>query len=110
MDWTGERYERILAGVYLASWVSWLIGVVSTLISQLTSGTEFPQPVIAGVLFVCGVVGMTAVAYPLRNRVPRQAGKFMAKATNYQRAWYRLTLGIELPRAWRALTGSVPGV
>jgi hypothetical protein len=110
MDWTGGRNEQILAGVYLASWVSWLIGVVWTLISQLTAGLEFPQPVIAGALFFGGVVGMTALAYLLRNRVPRQAGRFMAKATNYQRAWYRLTLGIELPRAWRALTGSVPGV
>jgi len=89
--------------VYLVSWASWLIGVVWTLISQLTEHTQPPAPVIAGVLFFAGVLGMTAVAALLRNRVARPTGRFTARATNYQRAWCRLTLGLELPRAWRVL-------
>jgi hypothetical protein len=104
MDWSGGRYERILAGAYLAGWAVWLIGVIWTLINQATGGTGL-QVVIAGVLFFGGLLAITAVAYFLRNRVPTQAVRFTAKASSYQRAWHRLALGIELSRAWRALTG-----
>ncbi|MFI7063955.1 hypothetical protein ACIBL3_23415 [Kribbella sp. NPDC050124] len=96
MDWSGVRP---LAGAYLGSWVSLLAGVVWTLINQLATGAGGSQVVVAGVLFVAGLVGVTGVAYVLRNRVP--AGT--AQRNNYQRAWQRLALGRELPGAWRAV-------
>jgi len=106
MNWGGGRRQQVLAGVYLASWVSWLIGVAWTLLIQLTSDAEPPAPMaIAGVLFVGGVLGITAVAYLLRDRVPAPAGKLMANAANYQRGWQRLMLGIELRTAVRVLRG-----
>jgi hypothetical protein len=103
MDWSGGRNARLLAGADLGSWVSWLVGVVWTLIIQLLTNAGPPQPVIAGVLFFVGVLGVTALAYVLRDRVPKQAGRLMASATDYQRAWQRMMLGLELGRAWRAL-------
>ncbi|MGW1342308.1 hypothetical protein ACWCOV_14780 [Kribbella sp. NPDC002412] len=96
MDWSGVRP---LAGAYVGSWVSLLAGVVWTLVNQLATGTDGPQTVAAGVLFVAGLAGVTGLAYVLRNRIP--AGT--AQGNNYQRAWHRLALGRELPGAWRAV-------
>ena len=96
MDWSGGRNARLLAGTYLGSWVSWLIGVIWMLIIQLSTSAGPPQAAIAGVLLVAGVIGVTALAYALRDRVPKQAGRLMANATGYQRAWQRMMLGLEL--------------
>lgn len=95
MDWSGARP---LAGAYVGSWVSGLAGLVWTLVNQLAS-TGGPQAVVAAVLFVAGLLGITGVAYALRDRVP--AGT--AQGNNYQRSWNRLALGRELPGAWRAV-------
>ena len=104
MDWGEGRYERVLAGVYLISWATWLAGVVWTLISQLDEGAVPPEPFVAGALFVGGALGFSGVAYLLRDRVPKQAGRLTASATNFQRAWHRLALGLELARAWQSVT------
>jgi hypothetical protein len=104
MDWSGVRNARPLAGAYLGSWVTWLVGVVWTLTIQLSTSARPPQAVIALVLFFGGVLGVSALAYLLRDRVPEQAGRLAANASEYQRAWQRMMLGLELGRAWRALT------
>jgi hypothetical protein len=103
MSWPEGVLGRALAGTYLAGWVTWLIGVVWTLIGQLTGGSESAAGVIAGVLFFAGALGVTAVAIRLRNHVSKPAGRFTASATGYQRAWNRLMLGMELRAAVRVL-------
>jgi hypothetical protein len=100
MDWSGVRNRRLLAGLYLVAFVSTYVGVVLVLIAQWTS-----SPTIVGaVAFFGGLLGIAGLALGLRNRVTRQPGRLTAKASNHQRAYQRLALGIELPQAWRALT------
>jgi hypothetical protein len=97
MDWTGRRTP---AGAYIALFVANWVGVLLVLIGQLT---DAGSTVIAGiVLFAIGQAGINALAFALR-RLPVPAGRFDVKASNFSRAWHRLTLGLELGGAWRAL-------
>lgn len=98
MDWTGRRPQ---AGIYLALLVANWAGVVLVLISQ----TGAASTAVAGiVLFAVGQAGIYTLAFALR-RLPVPAGRFDAKASNFSRAWHRLTLGLEVPAALRALHG-----
>jgi hypothetical protein len=102
MDWLGTPNSRTLAGLYLVAFLATLIGLVLTLINQWTEG-EGSRVAVGATLFVGGALGITALAFGLRNRVPAPTSRFAANTTNYQRAWQRLALGRELPAAWRAL-------
>ncbi|WP_433161418.1 hypothetical protein [Kribbella sp. CA-247076] len=98
MDWTGRR---TYAGAYLALLVANWAGVVLVLIGQVTGA---PATAIAGiVLFAIGQAGINGLAFALR-RAPVPAVRFDPKASNFSRAWHRLTLGLEVPGALRALT------
>lgn len=82
----------MLAVVYLAAFAAMLIGVVWTLVNQLTGGAGV-QATIGVVLFVAGQLTIVALAYRLR------AG------TDYSRAWQRLSLGLEVRPALRSAAG-----
>jgi hypothetical protein len=100
MDWGGVRNSRLLAGLYLVAFVSMYVGVGWVLIAQWTGG----QTIVGAIAFFAGLLGIFGLAWGLRNRVTRPPGRLTAKASNHQRAYQRLALGIELPPAWRALT------
>ena len=97
MDWTGRRTS---AGAYIALFVANWVGVLLVLTGQLTGAASTMIPGIA--LFAIGQAGINALAFALR-RLPVPAGRFNAKASNFSRAWHRLTLGLELGSAWRGL-------
>ncbi|TDD15176.1 hypothetical protein E1218_31935 [Kribbella turkmenica] len=100
MDWTGRRAA---AGGYIALFGANWAGVVLVLIGQMTGA---PPTAIAGiVLFGIGQAGINVLAFALR-RWPVPAGRFDARASNVSRAWHRLTLGLEVPAALRALRNS----
>ena len=91
-----------MAVVYLIDFVVMLIGLGWSLINQLAGNTG-ALPTVGYVLFVAGQVGLIALALAFRAGVGGAGGA--AAATSYQRAWHRLTLGLELPGAWRRLAG-----
>ncbi|TCO48270.1 hypothetical protein EV646_10487 [Kribbella antiqua] len=93
MDWSAGRNGRVLAGVYLAGFTASLIGLVWTLVNQLTGGGG-SQEVVGGVLFVGGQL----VIYGLVRGLMQPGGRRDAG-----RLWNRLVLGRELVGAWRAL-------
>ncbi len=99
MDWTGRRTP---AAAYLALFVANWAGVVLALIGQLTGADS---TVIAGiVLFAIGQAGINALAFALR-RLPVETGRLDARASNVSRTWHRLTVGLEVPAALRAVRG-----
>lgn len=82
----------MLAVVYLAAFGAMLVGIVWTLVNQLTgrAGVEVTAGV---VLFLGGQLTIVGLAHRLR------AG------TEYSRAWQRLSLGLEVRPALRAAAG-----
>jgi uncharacterized membrane protein YiaA len=102
MDWGGVRNGRVLAGLYLVAFVSLYGGVACVLIGQWTGQAPLA---LGGFLFAGGLLGIFALAWGLRNRVPQQAGRFTAKASNTQLAYHRLALGLEVRQAWHVLKG-----
>ncbi len=91
-----------MAVVYLIDFVVMLIGLGWSLTNQL-AGFAGPLPTVGYVLFLAGQAGLIALALAFRAGVAGPQGA--AVATSYQRAWHRLTLGLELPGAWRRLAG-----
>jgi hypothetical protein len=90
--WPNGLLGRALAGLYVAAWA----GVVAGLVWGLRDPTPgFAVWVVANVLIWALAVGM-------RRRVPMPVG---ARMTGYQRAWYRLILGLELPAALQRIRG-----
>jgi hypothetical protein len=101
MDWTGGLKIRILAGLYLVTFALANVGVVWILLTD-----AFDRGLsVAFVPFVAGALGIQALAYVLRDRVPPGGNRLTANFRNSQRAYHRLALGLELARAWRALIG-----
>lgn len=95
MDWPGGRRGRALAAVYVLAWAGVVTGALSIGTSERVT-TGF-------VLWVAASALIWALAVGMRHRVPTQLRPTLG--TGYQRAWYRLMLGIELPRALRAIRG-----
>ncbi|GAB2672547.1 hypothetical protein [Kribbella swartbergensis] len=101
MNWDGLPNGRLLAGLYLLAFVSMYAGVAWVLVAQSTG----EPTIVGGIMFFAGLFGIIGLAWGLRNRVTAEPGRFMGKASGHQRAYQRLALGVELPRAWQALTG-----
>jgi hypothetical protein len=102
MDWPDGVMGRILAAVYLVACPVTYVGVVWTLIDQWTGdgmGLDAPW-----VLFLVGALTIVGLSVALRRRVPERTNRFTKGMAGDQRAYHRLALGIELPRAWRVLT------
>jgi hypothetical protein len=91
VKWPDGHLGRALAAVYVLTWAGLLTGLAWTVTDPATAGT---------VLFVAANVVIWMLAVGMRRRVPTSA-----QMTGYQRAWYRLTLGTELPTALRLVRG-----
>jgi hypothetical protein len=59
----------------------------------------------APILFVAGGLAIIALAVALRRRMPVRTTGLTKSMTGYQSAYYRLSLGLEVPGAWRAIKG-----
>jgi hypothetical protein len=95
---------RILAAVYLVALPVTYVGVVWTLIDQWRGAG--PRLAAGWVVFMVGALTIIGLSVALRRRVPERTNRFTKGMTGDQRSYHRLALGIELPRAWRALTKS----
>jgi len=102
MDWGGVRNAKLMAGVYLAAFVSLYGGLGCELVAQWTGWQRLALGAFA---FVAGLAGIFALAWVLRDRVPARTSRLTARAGKHQRAYQRLVLGIELAPAWRILRG-----
>jgi hypothetical protein len=101
MNWSGVPNGRLFAGLYLIAFPAMVVGLVALVASQLT-GQDL-LPVVAGVLFIGGQLVITGLSLALRAGVPASSAKVGRDPRGI--AWNRLTLGRELPGAWRALRG-----
>jgi hypothetical protein len=101
MDWSGIRNSRLVAGLYLVAFAGLYGGVACVLAAQWTGQQRLA---LGGFVFVGGLITIFVLAWALRGRVPARAGRLTARASNHTRAYQRLTLGVELGRAWRVLT------
>jgi hypothetical protein len=101
MNWNGTRNGKLLASLYLIAFPAMVIGLVTLLASQLTGQNLLP--VVAVVLFVGGQLVITGLSLAVRAGVPAGTAKVGRDPRGI--AWNRLTLGRELPGAWRALRG-----
>ncbi|WP_350281459.1 hypothetical protein [Kribbella sp. HUAS MG21] len=99
MDWSGVPNRKLLAGLYLVAFPAMVAGLVALLVSQLTGQSLLP--VVAGILFVGGQLVIVGLAHTLRAAVPAGSTKGDPRGV----AWNRLTLGRELPGAWRVVRG-----
>jgi hypothetical protein len=97
MNWPEGSKGRILAGIYLVAFAGMVAGLAWTLYNQATGG-DGAQLSAGLALFVVAQLTITAMAVGLRSTLPDKGGN------NYQRAWHRLTLGLELATALRLLT------
>jgi hypothetical protein len=107
MNWGAVRNGRFLAGLYLAAFPATAAGIVWILILQLTGSATTVVP--AAILFVAGVLTITALAVGLRKHAPESKNRLTKNATGYHRNYNRLALGLELPGAWRIVTGRGAG-
>jgi hypothetical protein len=96
MNWPEGSKGRVLAGVYLIAFVAMVTGLVWSLYNQATGG-DGAQLTAGFALFVVAQLTITAMAVGLRSTLPDKAD------STYQRAWHRLTLGLELATAMRLL-------
>jgi hypothetical protein len=103
MDWGAVRNGKLLAAVYLIALVMLYAGVLWLLIQQWT-GTE-SMGLAAPILFFGGGLAIIALAVALRRRIPVRTTGLTKSMTGHQRAYYRLSLGLEVPGAWRAIKG-----
>ncbi|HEY0471045.1 MAG TPA: hypothetical protein VGD34_05250 [Kribbella sp.] len=100
MDWSKEPRARLLAAAYVAGFVLWLAGVLWILYNQATGGSAALMTV-GIVLFALGQLVITTLAFILRARFPGKLGT--NSPDGFQRAWQRLSAGLELPPALRLL-------
>jgi hypothetical protein len=90
-----------MALVYLIAWPVTLIGIVLIALSEQW----------AYAIFVPGVVTMTLWAIDLNNGDPEagdRAALMPFGLKSWQVTWYRVVLGVELPRAWQTSKGNGP--
>ncbi|TDD52304.1 hypothetical protein E1263_29290 [Kribbella antibiotica] len=97
MDWAREKNARLLATAYAVGFAAWLVGVILILWGQFTDGS-ITQIVVGSILFAIGQALITIVAFSLRKNFATSRA-----ASSFQQAWQRLSLGLELPSAVRAL-------
>jgi hypothetical protein len=107
MNWGAVRNGRFLAGLYLAAFPATAAGIVWILILQLTRSATTVVP--AAILFVAGGLTIGMLAFGLRNHAPESTNRLTKNATGYHRNYNRLALGLELPGAWRIVTGRGAG-
>ena len=98
MNWAGVRSGKLLAGIYLAAWVAWVIGVVLVVGSQIAGGGTVAV-IVGAVLFIASQVAMYALAFRLRDAMPAGPDRTDRLALT----WNRLMVGRELPSAWRVV-------
>jgi hypothetical protein len=99
MRWPSGRVGRWLAGLYLVAFCCLVVGLAWML---------YHQAVVPIVLFGAAGLTMWLLALRLRDRVPRPTRSGRMRLSGYQRAWYRLVLGLEIPIAARLVTGRGP--
>jgi hypothetical protein len=92
MNWPEGNKGRLLAVVYLIAFVAMAIGLAWTIYNQATGGSG-TQLTVGIALFVLAQLTITTTAVLLQDK---------ANST-YQQAWHRLSLGLELATAVRAL-------
>jgi RsiW-degrading membrane proteinase PrsW (M82 family) len=102
MDWPVGVIGRILAAVYLVAFPATYAGVVWTFIDQWRGDDMTLNG--ATILFLAGALLIMALSVVLRHRVPERPNRLTKGMSGDQRAYHRLALGLELARAWRALT------
>jgi hypothetical protein len=102
MNWGAVRNGRLVAGLYLVAFASLYGGVACVLIANWAGQTRLAA---GGFAFIGGLLGIFAMSWGLRNRVPDKPGRFTARASNSTRAYQRLASGLELRGAWRRVTG-----
>lgn len=89
--------------IYLLAWPITLIGVaLISLVGQWALAIVAP-----------GILVMTLWAADLHGRDPQARERSASRPFGlrpWQVTWYRVVLGIELPRAWRTLEGDQQGV
>ena len=100
MNWGGVRRGRLLAGIYLAAYVAWVIGLVLVIGSQIAGGGTLAV-VIGAVLFLASQGAMFALAFRLRDAMP--VGSDRKDRDRLAFTWNRLMVGRELPGAWRVV-------
>jgi len=101
MNWAGTHHGRLLASLYLIAFPAMIIGLVLLLGSQLTG-----RDLLTGlslVLLIGGQLVITGLSLALRDAVP--AGSVKAGRDPRGFIWNRLSLGRELPSAWRLVRG-----
>lgn len=101
MTWPDGREGRVLAAVYLIAWTGLVLAIAWTLYDQITGHDVAP---VAAAAFIIGVVALFALSLRLRRAVPEPPRRGGTAPTPFQRTWYRLSLGLELRTAFRALT------
>ncbi|WP_344156840.1 hypothetical protein [Kribbella yunnanensis] len=92
MDWARVANGRLLAAAYVVGFVAWLVGVVLILVGQFTGGSIVGTVVGIG-FFAVGQALISVVAFAVR-------GSFQS---SFSQAWQRLSMGLELSSAARAL-------
>ncbi|MFD7155825.1 hypothetical protein ACFV9C_14555 [Kribbella sp. NPDC059898] len=100
MNWGGVRRARLLADLYLVAFAGLWGGLACVLAAQLTG---VKQLALGGFVFSGSVITMFVLASALRDHVPPPTGRLAAMSSNSTRAYRRLTVGVELGRAWRVL-------
>src|SRR5262245_32954928 len=104
MNWPDGVLGRAMAAAYLIALPTTYVGAVWLLILQLTGHEDFMSGGALAV-FGAGALTVTALSVVLRNRVPERTNRLSKSMANDQRAYYRLTLGLELASAWRMVKG-----
>jgi glycerol-3-phosphate acyltransferase PlsY len=95
MDWTKEANARLLATAYVLGFVAWLIGVLWILYNQFTGGSAAAM-IVGIILFAIGQALISVVAFTLRHNF-----QTAASTSSFSQAWQRLSMGLELPPAFR---------
>ncbi|MEU4287990.1 hypothetical protein AB0E63_07195 [Kribbella sp. NPDC026596] len=103
MNWPAGVLGRALAAVYLVACPVLYVGVVWTLIGQLTGDGTPQTPAI--VLFLVGALLIIGLSFVLGRWVPERRNKLTKNMRGSQLAYFRLGLGFELWRAWRVVRG-----
>jgi hypothetical protein len=99
MRWPGGRVGGLLAGLYLVAFCCLVVSLAWVL---------YRAAVVPMVLFGAAGLAMWLLALRLQDGVPRPARGGRMRLSGYQRAWYRLVLGLEIPVAVRLVTGRGP--
>jgi hypothetical protein len=101
MTWPEGTRGRAFAAAYLVAFAVMVVGIALVLGSQLSGRDLLVWP--AAAMAVAGQLIITGLARLLRDAVPASLTKGRADPRSV--AWNRMSLGRELPSAWRAVRG-----